>query len=124
MFRIYVLIGVVSLFGAGIFGAKYYYDTSQKKIQILTENAVKLKITSAAKDTIILENEKFRVEQQAKIKTLNSSIADAESNVAYLRKIIGEHNLTFLALKKPKLIENRINTATDRLFKSLENITK
>ena len=42
MARIYILIFVIGMIGVIGYGAKYYYDTTQNKIEILQKNNAQL----------------------------------------------------------------------------------
>ena len=52
MIRIYILIAVIGLVGGVIYGAYFYYNDTQNRIRILTENAAQLEIaTQTQKNT-------------------------------------------------------------------------
>ena len=61
MLRIYILIFVMAIIGTVAYGAKYYYDTTQNKIAILTENNAQLEVAiqtaSASLDAAIKNQE-------------------------------------------------------------------
>ena len=44
MARLYILIFVIGMIATIGYGAKYYYDTTQNRIAILTKNNTKLKV--------------------------------------------------------------------------------
>ena len=54
---------------------------------------------------------------------LTSKYNEAESKVDSLRDKLIDHDLTNLSLKKPGLIEKRINNGTSKAFANLESIT-
>ena len=56
-------------------------------------------------------------------KDLQIKLNEAESYGDNLRKKLHKHNLTRLSIKKPGLIEKRINDGTNKLFDSIESIT-
>ena len=64
---------------------------------------------------------------QEKFATLNKDLQmklnEAEEYGDDLRKKLHKHNLTRLSIKKPGLIEKRINDGTKKLFKSIESLT-
>ena len=70
MTRIYILIFIIAILGGIGYGAKYYYDTTQNKIAILTENNAQLEVAvetaSASLDAAI--------ENQEKLGALNKSL--------------------------------------------------
>ena len=54
---------------------------------------------------------------------LNNKLKKAEEYKDELTKKLNEHNLTKLSTAKPGLIEKRVNDATTKIFKELEDIT-
>ena len=120
MIRLYVLIVVVGLVGGAIAGGYYYYTDSQARIQALIENTAKLQMAKQVQDDTI----SALVSDQKKFSKLNSDLrANLDKANDYKDVLIGKlrkHNLSKLSLKKPLLVEKRINAATAKLFKSLE----
>ena len=120
MIRLYVLIVVVGLVGGAIAGGYYYYTDSQARIQALIENTAKLQMAKQVQDDTI----SALVEDQKKFAKLNTDLrANLDKANDYKDVLIGKlrkHNLSNLSLKKPLLVEKRINAATAKLFKSLE----
>ena len=120
MIRLYVLIVVVGLVGGAIAGGYYYYTDSQARIQALIENTAKLQMAKQVQDDTI----SALVEDQKKFAKLNTDLrANLDKANDYKDVLIGKlrkHNLSKLSLKKPLLVEKRINAATAKLFKSLE----
>ena len=123
MIKIYILIVVLGLVGGVIYGAYYYYNDTQARIAILTENSAKLEqATNTQKqtiDTLVEDAEKYRELN----KDLNIKLEAANE---YKNKLIGKlrkHDLAKLSMQKPKMVEKRINNGTKRLFESLEKLT-
>jgi hypothetical protein len=121
--RLYVLIVVVGLVGGAIAGGYYYYTDSQARIQALIENTAKLQMAKQVQDDTI----SALVSDQKKFAKLNSDLrANLDKANDYKDVLIGKlrkHNLSKLSLKKPLLVEKRINAATAKLFKSLEALS-
>jgi hypothetical protein len=121
--RLYVLIVVVGLVGGAIAGGYYYYTDSQARIQALIENTAKLQMAKQVQDDTI----DTLVEDQKKFAKLNSDLrANLDKANDYKDVLIGKlrkHNLSNLSLRKPLLVEKRINAATAKLFKSLETLS-
>ena len=123
MIKIYILIVVLGLVGGVIYGAYYYYNDTQARIAILTENSAKLEqATNTQKqtiDTLVEDAEKYRELN----KDLNIKLEAANE---YKNKLIGKlrkHDLAKLSMQKPGMVEKRINNGTKRLFKSFEELT-
>ena len=123
MIKIYILIVVVGLVGGVVYGGWYYYKDTQSRIQTLTENNAKLETAKAIQDqtidTLIADREKFdklNKELQVKLEKANDY---KNTLIDKLRK----HDLAKLSMKKPGMMEKRINNGTKKLFRSLESLT-
>ena len=123
MIKIYILIFVIGLVGSVGYGGYYYYKDTQDRIKILTENTVKLEQAKAEQDSTI----KTLVEDADKYKKLNKDLGNKLQNAeTYKNKLIGKlrkHNLSRLSQQKPKLVEQKINRGTKKLFDSFKRIT-
>ena len=116
MLKIYMLIVVVGLVGGVVYAGYYYYKDTQSRIQTLTENNAKLETAKAIQDqtieTLIADREKFdklNKELQVKLEKANDY---KNTLIDKLRK----HDLSKLSLKKPGLVEKKINNGTKKLF--------
>ena len=123
MLKIYMLIVVVGLVGGVVYGGYYYYKDTQSRIQTLTENNAKLETAKAIQDqtidTLIADREKFdKLNKELQVK-LDKANDYKNTLIDKLRK----HDLAKLSLKKPGLVEKKINNGTKKLFRSLESLT-
>ena len=120
MLKIYVMIVVIGFVGGSVYGAYYYYKDSQQRIQVLTENTAKLETAKLIQDDTI----NTLIEDRERFAELTSELqANLEKANAYKDVLIGKlrrHDLAALSLKKPGLIEGKINNGTAELFRSLE----
>ena len=123
MLKIYFLIIVLGLVGGSVYGAYYYYKDSQERIQILTENTAKLETAKQMQDitinTMIEDRERFSLLTKDLQTKLNKANVYKDVLINKLRK----HNLAKLSLKKPRLVEKKINNGTKKLFLSLETLS-
>ena len=123
MLKIYMLIIVVGLLGGVVYGAYAYYQDTQQRIATLQQNNAKLE-TVAKTNELTINSMK---ESQEKFATLNKDLQmkldKAEEYGDDLRKKLHKHDLTRLSIKKPGLIEKRINNGTKKLFDSIESVT-
>ena len=123
MTRLYIGIVIVGLVGGAIGGAWYYVTSTQERIETLIANDVKLRMAKQVQDDTI----SALVGDQKKFAKLNSDLrANLDKANDYKDVLIGKlrkHNLSNLSLKKPLLVEARINAATAKLFKSLEALS-
>ena len=123
MIKLYLLIVVVGLVGGVVYGGYYYYKDTQSRIQTLTENNAKLETAKAIQDqtidTLIADREKFdKLNKELQVK-LDKANDYKNTLIDKLRK----HDLANLSLKKPGLVEKKINNGTKKLFRSLESLT-
>jgi hypothetical protein len=118
--KIYLLVIVLGLVGGSVYGAYYYYKDSQERIRILTENTAKLETAKQLQDDTI----NAMIEDREKFDELNKELQTSldKANV-YKDVLIGKlrkHDLAKLSLKKPGLVEKKINNGTKKLWLSIE----
>ena len=114
---------VVGLIGGVVYGGYYYYKDTQSRIQTLTENNSKLEVATQQQEqtinTLIEDREKFEeLNKELQVK-LDKANQYRDTLIDKLRK----HDLAKLSLKKPGLVEKKINNGTKKLFRSLESLT-
>ena len=123
MLKIYMLIIVVGLLGGVVYGAYAYYQDTQQRIATLQQNNAKLETVAKTNELTINSLQ----ESQEKFATLNKDLQmkldKAEEYGDDLRKKLHKHDLTRLSIKKPGLIEKRINNRTKKLFERIESLT-
>ena len=120
MLKIYVLIVVLGLVGGSVYGAYYYYKDSQQRIQILTENTAKLETAKQMQDATINAMIEDRERFSALTKELQTNLSKANVYKDVLIGKLRKHDLAKLSLRKPGLVEKKINNGTKKLFRSLE----
>jgi len=123
MIKLYLLVVVVGLVGGAVYGGYYYYKDTQSRIQTLTENNAKIMAAKAAQDNtinaLIADREKF----DKLNKDLQTKLDKANSYKNTLIDKLRKHDLAKLSMKKPGLVEKKINNGTKKLFRSLESLT-
>lgn len=123
MIRLYVMIAVIGIVGGALYGAKYYYDTTQATIATLRDNNAKLETANQINQETIQKQQQDAVRLSELNNELTTELQRAEQYGDELRATLNKHNLTHLANKKPGLIEQRMQNATDKLWDDLESIT-
>ena len=123
MIKIYALLFILVLLGGVGYGAYYYYKDTQSRIATLTENSAKLEQAASAQkqtiETLIADAAKYeKLNKELNIK-LNRANDYKNTLIDKLRK----HNLAKLSLKKPGLVEKKINSGTKKLFESFEKLS-
>jgi hypothetical protein len=100
-----------------------YWWMSERRIERLTENNAALTIAATTnQDTIEqmdLNNRAFQLANDE----LKVKLQASEEYGDALAEKLRTHNLTMLTLRKPGLIETRVNNATSKLFEEFESST-
>ena len=119
MARIYILIFVIGMIGVIGYGAKYYYDTTQNKIEILQKNNAQLE------GAVEVANESLEIakKEHVKLTKLNSGLQEdlkkAEAYGDSLRNKLNKLNLVKDALTDAKDLEGRMNGATANIWRDI-----
>ena len=118
-----MLLLVLGLIGGVGYGAYYYYTDTQARIAILTENSAKLDQAASTQkqtiDTLVSDAKKYGELNRE----LNTKLESANDYKNTLIDKLRKHNLAKLSLKKPGLVEKKINAGTKKLFESFEEIS-
>lgn len=123
MFKVYMFLALFGVLGGVFYGGYSYYKDTQARISQLTANNATLKAANETNQATITELQATAVLQAELTQDLQKNLQKAEQ---YQDKLIGQlrkHDLTKLSLKKPGLIETRINDGTKKLFDSIESDT-
>jgi chromosome segregation ATPase len=123
MLRLYMMLMVIGLLGGAVYGAKYYYDSTQATIQRLS--AEKAILDSALEQqTASLNQMQAQMEKQNQLNTeLQTSLQEANAGLNEMRSKFARHDLTRLAIARPGLIQTRINNGTVDVFREIEENT-
>lgn len=118
-----LIIGLVSFLA---YFARDAYNDYQSLIiersELLAENTA-LDAANSANLAAIEEMEKQARRNEQLRSELETAFRESEIDINQLRDIFARHNLEFLALNKPVLIERRINDATNNVFSDIECLT-
>jgi predicted RNase H-like nuclease (RuvC/YqgF family) len=114
-----ILILITSLSG----GAFWYYTSTQSTIESLRKNNYVLQEANTTNQETISRMEEAAEFSRELNEELQNKYIEAEAKVNSLRDKLIDHDLTKLSLKKPTLIEKRINDGTSKAFAELESIT-
>lgn len=123
MAKIYIMIVVLGLVGGAIFGAKYYYDSTQAKIEQLSkENAILDSAVRTNEETIASMAANNEAQQKLN-QELQGQLQQAEAGLDSIRKKLANYDLAKKIIEDPIDMEMRINRATDRVFREIESDT-
>ena len=111
------LIGIILILGLG--GYWLYSEN-----QTLSMNNMKLE-SALEEQTAAMAAMKESFEKQGKaLMNMSRKNAEIEAEKAEYLAIFSRHNLDMLAIKKPGLIENRFNGASEKVMEGLEDDTE
>ena len=116
-----LLIGIVSatLIGAGAYVLKLRSDNA-----ILKANQIKLEGAIETQKAVI-ENQKQDYEQIISInKELKDDIIQINKSKQILQDKLSKHDLNYLAVEKPGLIEKIINKGSNKIMDELNEATR
>ena len=116
------LLSFVLLF-SGIGAAYFYYKDSQKRIKNLVEVNAELKAVAQICEKTVNSLEEDIETTQRLVTVLEQKNQEAEDYKDKLITLLQRHDLTALTLKKPGLVETRVNNATKKVFEDIESIT-
>ena len=112
-----MLITLILVLGLGSW---YLYNQNQT----LTENNIKLE-SALAEQTRAIETLRESYEKQGQsLMNMSRRNAEIEAEKAEYLAIFSRHNLDLLALKKPGMIELRMNNASELVMEGIEDDTK
>ena len=123
LIKLYALITLlVSIFG-GIYYAYNHYMELKNELEVKTTEAIRYKESLKDNEVAINVLTQQNIKIQNETMKLQKSLQKAEEYNIDLQRKLNDHNLTKLSSKKPGLIEKRVNDATSKIFKELEEIT-
>lgn len=112
-----ILIGIILILGLGGY---WLYNENQT----LSANNMKLE-AAVEEQKAAMEALRESYEKQGKaLMNMSRKNAEIEAEKAEYLAIFSRHNLDMLAIKKPGLMENRFNNASDAVMEGLEDDTK
>ena len=111
------LIAIILVLGLG--GYWLYQEN-----QTLTANNLKLEYAvEEQKQTMAIMKEQYEKQGKA-LQNMSRKNAEIEAEKEEYLAIFSRHNLDLLALKKPGMIELRMNNASKKVMEGMENDTK
>ena len=92
--------------------------------QTLTENNIKLEAAVQEQQETIAQIQEQYEKQGKSLMQMSRKNAEIEAEKAEYLAIFARHNLDNLALRKPGLMENRFNKASEAVMEGLEDDTE
>lgn len=112
-----MLIGIIFVLGAGSY---YLFDQNQT----LMQNNAKLEVAVEEQKAAVKAIQESYEKQGKALGNLQRANNQINAERDRYLEIFKKHNLNMLAVKKPGLIENRINNGTQLVFEEIENDSK
>jgi len=117
--KIAMVMTVIATAGMGYL----YVQKLQSDLQTARDNVAKMEVAVQISEDSIATLQADVVRNAELSATLQIELQKSERYGDELRSTLQRHNLTALAQKKPGLIENRMQNATDSLWDDLRSIT-
>ena len=119
----YIRIMIITAVLTAAAGGYWYVTKLQSDLETARANVAKMETAvKLSEDSLrLMESETKRLNEMNL--QLSADLQKAEQYGDELRNTLQKHNLTQLALKKPGLIEKRMQNATDELWTDLADIT-
>ena len=92
--------------------------------QTLTQNNIKLEAAVEQQEEAMAAMKEQYEKQGKALQNMSRKNAEIEAEKAEYLAIFSRHNLDLLAVKKPGLIENRFNDASEAVMEGLEDDTE
>ena len=112
-----ILIGIILILGLGGY---WLYNENQT----LTANNMKLEAAVQEQQAAMEALRESYEKQGQALMNMSRKNAEIEAEKAEYLAIFARHNLDMLAIKKPGLIENRFNDASQLVMEGIEDDTK
>lgn len=114
----YLIIGAIMLTITG--GFYWYYKDSQAKIELLTQNNAKLEVAIQTSEAAIASLQENYAAANTEIKKINEEFIAVRAQNRELIDKLSEHEIGYLASRKPVLVQNVINKATNNAMRCFE----
>lgn len=116
-----IFLVIFGLLGAGFF---WYYNNTQKRISILTENNAKLTAVTETQKATIESLEASAAATAANISDLQTKLQAAEEAGRKIAGILAETDIVKNSLVDPEATEAKINEEINLMFGSISDLTK
>ena len=118
-----IKIAIVFIISSAVVSGGLYVKKMRDDLEIARGNVARMEVAvQTSEASLVLERS-----ENSRLNELNSELSvnlrRAEQYGDELRSTLQKHNLTHLANKKPGLIQNRMQNATDQLWDDLSGIT-
>lgn len=116
-----VFLVIFGLLGAAFF---WYYNNTQQRISILTENNAKLQTVTETQKATISSLEASAAATAANISDLQTKLQAAEEAGRKIAGLLAETDIVKNSIANPEATETKINEEINLMFDSISAITK
>jgi hypothetical protein len=117
------IVLILLLVGSMATGGWYYYTDTQARLAQLRDNNAQLKVAVEDNERTIDTMRENAAKNQKLAEELEERLQESEESRTRLIEVFGKHDLTRLALKKPGMIEKRVNNGTKKAFDDIESVS-
>lgn len=121
------IFAVIAVLGGSAFlyvqyTSKRIADMETERVALIVNEEKARNALKSSQDALERSQRNFEAAQEQN-RILQEANEKAREYQESLIEVLTKHDLEYLALKKPGLIETRVNNATQKVFDSLESIT-
>ena len=116
--KMYLLLATI--IGAIGFGAWKYYEYTQTQIRIFAENAARSELVASETQAALDKTQKDLEQVKIEFKRATQAFESAAKRVDVLEKKLAEHDIDYLAARRPKDVEKIIDKASDNVLRCIE----
>jgi hypothetical protein len=120
MIKVYAMLIVIAMLGGAGYGAYWYYQDTQQRIAILTENNAKMKVAVQVSENSVKTLQAEAAKTARLNRELQGKLQVAEQYGDTLRKRLRQLDLVGDAIKDAENLEGRMNSATANLWRGIE----
>lgn len=116
--KAYLIMGAVVLTMIG--GFYWYYKDSQARLALLVSNNAKLELAVKTNEETITSLQQNFAAANAQLTKVNQEFTAVRNQNRELADRLSKHDIAYLASKKPELVQNIINKASDKAVRCFE----
>ena len=120
MIKVYAMLIIIAMLGGAGYGAYWYYQDTQQRIAILTENNAKMKVAVQISENSVKTLQAEAAKTAKLNQELQGKLQEAEQYGDKLRKRLRQLDLVGDAIKDAENLEGRMNSATANLWRGIE----
>jgi regulator of replication initiation timing len=116
--KAYLIMGAVMLTMIG--GFYWYYKDTQARLALLVSNNAKLELAVKTNEETIVSLQQNFAAANAELTKVNNEFTAVRNQNRELADRLSEHDIAYLASKKPEMVQNIINKASDKAARCFE----